>query len=133
MTLKPVSTWSGETWRWIAALLVSIVTGAASAAWAGAAFKLQTQSAIERVADDLETRDKTNQQTHVAILKELDSQVAKQELRNEGVNRRLSELEAQAKINQAVLSSLESLKTEVRYLSNGLTELKQELREKRDR
>lgn len=128
MTLKPMSSWTGETWRWIAALLVGIVSGSVSSAWAVATFKHQTVAAIAQVADGLEGHQAAAQSTHVAILKEIDSQVSKQELRNDGVNRRLAELEAQAKINQAVLSSLESLKTEVRYLSNGLTELKQEIR-----
>lgn len=132
MTFKAPVDWSGETWRWIAALFVAIVSGAVSATWAGATYKLGTDREIERVRDSLAGVKGELQQTGVALLKELDSQVARQELRNEGVNRRLAELESQAKINAAVLSTLKSLETEVRYLSNGLTELKQEIRDRRN-
>jgi archaellum component FlaC len=129
MTFKPPATWSGETWRWIAAVLVAIISGAVTATWAVASHKTNYERGIERVTDSMARLRESNQQTAVAILKELDAQVGKQELRNESVSRRIAELEAQAKVNQAIMTRLEGLSTEVRYLAQGVAELKQELRE----
>lgn len=135
---------SSETWRWLLACVVSIITGTVSATWAVANAKSTADHAIERLADTVQAtrvelvekiaaQDRTTAAIQAGILKELDSQVARQELRNEGVNRRLAELEAMAKTNQAVLATLEALKTEVRYLSTSVSELKQELKESRQR
>jgi hypothetical protein len=139
MTMPKVSS---ETWRWLLACFVSIIIGTVSATWAVANAKSTADRAIERLADTvaqqrtevldkLAAQDRTTAAVQAGILKELDSQVARQQLRDENTNRRLTEVEAQAKTNQAVLSTLEALKTEVRYLSQSVSELKQELKESR--
>jgi flagellar motility protein MotE (MotC chaperone) len=129
---------SGEALRWIAAAAVGIILFAVSKTWAFSELRRDVEKTVDAVAGKVETiaaKVDSNQRESAAIaagiLKELDAREAKRDLELKTLDRRLAELGTMAQTNQALLVSVEGLKTEIRYLTAGVAEIKADLKEKK--
>lgn len=127
---------SGEAWRWIAAATVGIVMFAISKTWAFSELRRDVEKSVDAVSAKVDTVDakvagnaRESAAIAAGILKELDAREAKRDLELKALDRRVADLGAMAQTNQALLVSVEGLKTEIRYLTAGVAEIKADLKE----
>jgi hypothetical protein len=127
---------SGEALRWIAAAAVGIILFAVSKTWAFSELRRDVEKSVDAVSGRVDTvaaKVDSNARESAAIaagiLKELDAREAKRDLELKAMDRRVAELGAMAQTNQALLVAVEGLKTEIRYLTAGVAEIKADLKE----
>lgn len=133
--------WSGEVWRWLLGIVVLVVVSSVTWTWAVAGTRMALERSVDAVSgkvDTLQVKVDGNERQMAAlvagVLKEIDAREARARAEAAAVERRLVILENQARENGAVLVALESLKTEVRFLSANVVEIKADLKdEKRTR
>lgn len=108
-----------QFWQAIGGLFVAGIMSAVAWTWAIAGTKDQMETRVERVASSVEVLS-----SNVTAIE------ARTKLEQTNITRRVEELENIARSNQQLLVAVEGLKTDIRYLSSNVAEIKKELKEK---